>query len=295
MVTILEASYAEQQALQDVLSPSFSACIHSVYEHVINICNHHDNKMYCLTSDSMDNAPATIKLYLPYKFDFRQVAAVGDAVMFTIEDRFDSSTPLVVHMKNAKSWICKLPVFPDKDIVTLVRNMEVLRRTIAVYGKTASGIFADVLEQRVIALMDALNSNDFAQAINNGLKLLGLGCGQTPAGDDFLCGLITVFNMEQAPFDAEFRQFGHRIAAESVQKTTMISKLMLHNAALGLARAHVINLLEGLTQDLPPEQIEESAKKVIRIGSSSGTDLAVGLVAGVELGLRRLTTSHKGG
>ena len=299
MCVSFQASCVEQLAVHNILAPGFSAHIHSVYKKVINI-KAHDNKMYCIAANSMDNAPAVIKVYTPHDVDFRQVAFAGDAVIFVHKYNFQPNAPVVVNMENAKTWVCELPAF-QKNTEILKKNIAELQKVIAIYGKSG-GIkssepsaskypmtFQRFLEQRVKELVVSLQNNDFAQAVDFGLKVLGLGCGQTPAGDDFLCGLITVFNMDKTPFGAEFKQFGHIIAGEAFKKTTAVSQVMLNNAAFGLSREHVINLLEVLQQEVPTEKIAEAAKKVLAIGSTSGTDLAVGLVAGLDLGVSRLT------
>ena len=61
-------------------------------------------------------------------------------------------------------------------------------------------VFARTLKERAKTLTAALSARDFIKARLAGDRILGLGGGQTPSGDDFCAGLIGVFNMPGGPF-----------------------------------------------------------------------------------------------
>jgi hypothetical protein len=137
------------------------------------------------------------------------------------------------------------------------------------------------------ALMRALSERNDAAIQGSVQKLIGLGPGLTPAGDDVLCGVLVgldVFGVRDRRFgawvDAGRRALGVAVLKESRDRTTTLSRTLLHQAVRGVAVEPLLWLLHelGTTDgvDVAP---------LLNIGHSSGSDMLTGalLVATVAM------------
>ncbi|WP_271552371.1 DUF2877 domain-containing protein [Enterococcus mundtii] len=102
--------------------------------------------------------------------------------------------------------------------------------------------------------------------------LLGRGKGLTPSGDDLLMGYQLVLGTVSDP-----RGIALAVAlGEAQTATTAISQAYLTCATKGYANSLVHQLFSDLAQN-QEEKIEEQLEKIMRIGHSSGMDLAFGI------------------
>lgn len=121
------------------------------------------------------------------------------------------------------------------------------------------------------------------------LALLGLGEGLTPSGDDVLAGTIAAGRCLAAAvgdtvLDHRLHDLGGSLLADAAARTTALSAALLWHAAraeLAEPARHVLRALVGETP-LPP-----AVDALLRVGHSSGRDLAVGIVLGVRTVLAR--------
>lgn len=105
--------------------------------------------------------------------------------------------------------------------------------------------------------------------------LVGLGEGLTPAGDDVLAGVLLALRYLGRPTCADDLWAG--IAEQVPRRTTALSATLLAAAADGDAAPQVIDLLAALAGHRP---LEPALDRVLAIGSTSGSDIAHGLLAG---------------
>jgi len=130
-------------------------------------------------------------------------------------------------------------------------------------------------------LCAAIASGDERGAQAQVEALVGFGPGLTPAGDDFLLGLLAALNVPESPC-ISWRRIGSQVIASAVRRTNAISIAALRHAAQGKVRESLVALCGALLR------AEEAAMlpaldRVLAIGASSGTDIALGMLAGFEL------------
>jgi hypothetical protein len=121
-------------------------------------------------------------------------------------------------------------------------------------------------------------------ALLEGTRLLaGLGPGGTPAGDDFLVGVMAAIWLLGDEADAL------AVAETAAPRTSALSAAFLRAAGQGEFIEPWHALLEALaTADL--EQVEQAAMRVENFGASSGADALDGFIlAGRSLLVRRAT------
>jgi hypothetical protein len=127
-----------------------------------------------------------------------------------------------------------------------------------------------------------------------GIRLLkGCGVGLTPAGDDFIAGLLTGLHVLQ-----KLRGQDYRRALDSIFRAARGSNIF-SNTFLELARR---SLLFGRLKDLlmalasgSAASVREAGEALFRIGETSGADLATGLLLTLrdEAGAARVRESQR--
>jgi hypothetical protein len=143
---------------------------------------------------------------------------------------------------------------------------------------------ATALAQRSASLIDALLQSRQASAERHARSLLGLGPGLTPSGDDFLVGLFAVLNVPGSPCHG-LLDGGKDVLPGAHRATNVISLVALRAAADGHVRETISTLVAALLHGTP-STLAEALRRVLAIGSSSGADLAAGVLAGLELNLQ---------
>lgn len=111
--------------------------------------------------------------------------------------------------------------------------------------------------------------------------LIGAGEGLTPSGDDFLCGLLVSTYFMNSNEMIDFRNMLHENLVHQIDRTTDISRAYLKHACDGRYMEGLIRLYKTCEKK---EDISKILDEISAIGHSSGTDLLVGLVFGLELG-----------
>jgi hypothetical protein len=112
-------------------------------------------------------------------------------------------------------------------------------------------------------------------------RLLGLGRGLTPSGDDFIMGLLLVVNRWPHLFGPlpGLAELNRQVVEKAYSITTSISANLIESATLGYGDERLISALDGIvTGSL---SAEECAGNLLALGASSGVDALVGITAGV--------------
>ncbi len=136
----------------------------------------------------------------------------------------------------------------------------------------------DRVAPRFKAVRDALQSNDCCAFEAAALRVLGLGPGLTPSGDDFIGAIFfALVHAPRARWQGQMPALQTRIRAAAATATNLISAALLDDLMAGRSYRCLHELLAALhSQD--PAQIEASARTLQRIGASSGADMLAGLL-----------------
>ena len=109
--------------------------------------------------------------------------------------------------------------------------------------------------------------------LRGGEGLAGLGCGLTPAGDDFLVGLMLwAWLAHPAP-----RPFCRALSEIAARRTTLLSTAFLRAAALGLCSASWHCLFDEPWKR-PGVDILSALQAVVDCGATSGADALCGFL-----------------
>lgn len=280
-------------ALPLLLRASPRARVHSVFERVVNV-DLDGARLLSLAQRDADDAPDSVVVDVASwsAFDLARGTAVRVG-----RNSIDLGDRISIALENARPWQARLPPYP-LDGATLSTNLPLareyldeqgdgggMRRTSASAPAVVDQAMQWALRSHAEGLCRALASNDAALARAHVERLVGLGPGLTPSGDDFLLGLLAALNIPGSPAQA-MRRIGAQVAKRAAARTHLISAAALKHAADGRVRAGIIYLCDALMH-APATKMLQALAAVLRIGSSSGYEIASGVLAGFQLHLNR--------
>ena len=137
---------------------------------------------------------------------------------------------------------------------------------------------------RLDAVRTALELDDIERFEAAALRLLGLGQGLTPSGDDFLGGIF--FALAHAPRAAWLERLPGvktRLCSAATSATNVISAALLEDLMQGASYGVLHDLMFALQGDTP-EEIETATQALLGLGASSGADLLAGLLLALTTG-----------
>ncbi|MBP6862648.1 MAG: DUF2877 domain-containing protein [Neisseriaceae bacterium] len=133
------------------------------------------------------------------------------------------------------------------------------------------------LRQQAQALGQALQQTAAAPNLDTAvLGLLGLGVGLTPSGDDYLVGALAALRYTQPHADAT-QALAASIQRHAPAQTNAISVQALGCACQYYFKSSLLDLLQSLAQQ-QPQAAAAALGQLLHTGSTSGTDLAYGLI-----------------
>jgi len=138
----------------------------------------------------------------------------------------------------------------------------------------------------MLELVEACRARDMAWIAQSGLRLVGLGPGLTPSGDDYLGGLLFTAYCLKAAYPTEFSwgagpvlDFLHQARA----LTNRISDTILSDLAHGHGPEPLHDLVNSLLQAGTVEHLVSCAYRLTGIGHTSGWDMLAGALTGMLL------------
>jgi hypothetical protein len=137
-------------------------------------------------------------------------------------------------------------------------------------------------------LAERCAEGDLAYAVDAAERIVGLGPGLTPSGDDVLAGLLLSLRVfgtslpcgETAIWLADW--LGAAVTAHADTRTTPLAATLLHCAALGQAGTELAAVLHGMAGRCP---LQPAVRRLLGVGHTSGADLAWGVLAGCRAAL----------
>jgi hypothetical protein len=199
---------------------------------------------------------------------------------------------MVVFLGGAATWSPKLPVMHVSLATRAARAQNAVRlaatlaprvglgpllvglvddgASVGALGRAAARSLADVL----LAL--AVGASD--RAVSSAVPLIGLGPGATPSGDDLLVGFIAGLTATDHP-GAE--AFAAGIARAAPGLTTSVAECyLLHAGRLEFSERVQDTVVAVLTG--PERGLDRAVTAALAWGASSGADLLVGLLLGIQ-------------
>lgn len=257
------------------------------FDKVINIEFSCPHQLIAIAVDNVVSSPCMLKTKDRISFmQLHDSSYIGDAVFFNQEESFRIGMS-TVYYENASTWYYPLQ-FIYLSLGEMRKKDYLLLAYLKEHGKPGGVLEAylkhrnvqgnnspqSIYNQHYIQLFTQL---DKELTVENLLRFIGLGIGLTPSGDDFVTGLLAVlhcYGMGNEDIKKLLTQFK---AVEFTNRTTVVSYFMIKNM-----------LESNINQALYDYLIRcGSAQEVLKIGSTSGTDMLSGVSFGLSYLLKR--------
>ncbi len=284
----------------------FAFAVHSAFRAALNLCVPGRRSLVTLLAPDAEDQPNAVRLAGPVRFDEWPVAPgdsgrrEGDRIVFdgppgegvtsvdlapATHTRERSLAPLAPGDPAWRaSWRACARALEALQAAagTELRLAEVLG-TVA-----ASSAIGRRMASAARDLEDGIRAVNAASAARAASRILGLGGGLTPAGDDFLCGLGAALHCTSAGHgtDAEFlRAWGEDVSSR-LDATNAVSATFLECAIAGSFGAAMCDwtweMARGVTGGTSPG-LAAAMGRVCAMGHSSGTDTATGFLFGLAV------------
>ncbi|TDD71481.1 DUF2877 domain-containing protein [Actinomadura darangshiensis] len=238
-----------------------------------------------VTSDAGRLPNAVVVVATRREQPFRSIREGGEA---WVGDGWVEAGPLNVRIRR---WWDPSPALGGMRPAALAKGVHTLEAELTAAGAlTAAGLTGGGLAGHPdpVSLAGSCAAGDLAGAVEAAERIVGLGPGLTPSGDDILCGLLAALRLvggavrhgEPAVRLADW--LGAAVTADAGTRTTALAATLLHCAAAGNAGAEVAAVLRCVAGREPPGA---AVRRLLAVGHTSGADLAHGVLAGCRAAL----------
>lgn len=290
----LFSSFCPQPPFQTPpFTPSIHGQIHSIYRRTINLL--FDNQLFALQAADSALSPISIITMLPQtKFDslnfspntsvtFQNNALIfSNALTFNFKNTYIKN--LTLNEKIAKESYYKLTskinipkeqeeylTSLQKEILCVLQHQAFGSLELLFVDKPHinQSFFLDTAEKILTEVQTAITNRSWCSAALSLCRLIGLGTGLTPSGDDFLTGILAgliLCNLQHS----QFSQSLHQLISLSLNNTNLISAAFLKCALKGQFSLAINHLLDNPKSHYIQKDFQQ-------IGHSSGIDTLCGI------------------
>lgn len=268
--------------------------IHSIYNQVLNLVDQ-QNQIYSIVLKGFDDFPAALKINSV--LSFKDLGISSDDEIIVNAKTIKIVNKLLINLKGIdqknRIWSSKLNslsnINEDKIKYNLIKSADILSEKsnfrgaayfyLSFYNNLKNTTKNNLVEKY---LSEEIKENIIEADIENKnpLSIIGLGLGLTPSGDDFLTGYLGVMGIMKDEYPQNvFKDFKNKIL-KSDFSTTDISKAMLLNILNLKTRGKIRDFIYSVNQDF--EIFNKAFKNVLTIGSTSGCDIAAGVLTAYQ-------------
>jgi hypothetical protein len=253
--------------------------VHSVFAQACNLAS--GDTLLTLSAAAAGDGPTTLRLARGATDDLRELFDVGERIHCRQGRARTRRTEF--QLSNAGIW---RPVEPGRTLPSsrIQANLCRAQLRLAQRRVTRASVIDGEAAPVAAALRDACRDLDGDRAARHVDTLIGWGEGLTPAGDDFLLGLIA--GLEALVHDDAARRRFHgglaAILACRTQRTTPIAAHYLRLAASGHYTEPLILLRSALLCEDNQDVVDRTLQSALAVGATSGADTVSGLLAGLR-------------
>jgi Protein of unknown function (DUF2877) len=282
----------------------FDAVIQSVFDSSVNLrLEGQDRLITVLISDHYE-LPQGIRLDVK-NVPFQTLTVDSRAVCRAGILHF-SSSPLTIDLRGASIWEAQLtsiditkPAIRKawSTIWQALNRQQKLKQTDLIaedlFQPDKGSSLTRKLSRPVLDLIAATKRFDIEAAPDAARRMIGLGPGVTPTGDDvllgYLAGLWSMAGDEKEKL-AFIESFGE-ILLQVTDQTSEISRTYLYHAVHGQFSSSLINLANAIA-DGQNDHLLSTTKDALRVGHSSGMDSVTGLLIGLAVWDHSISLLH---
>ena len=249
-----------------------------------------DETMFCMTLDGIDPGPISIMTSASCHADFREMGIAVDQSVHVSSHQLRIADRLRLDLRSCHRWSpSPWPGAPDPELVE--RGLDRLRKSLpAIVSDRGLGGFInpghipgrdDHVGRAAWPLIESAREYTSVGTCRIGFdwarRLVGLGHGLTPSGDDFLGGML-IAKHAIGHHDAA-RRLWAELAMETRMATNIISRTLMAVAARGQGSS---GLHRAIDRIMTGRESSDAVSIVSRSGYSSGLDALAGAVTVLE-------------
>jgi hypothetical protein len=274
----------------------------------------HDKKLLFIVKKELSNGPINIMIDLAANQDVSSMTLkIGDIVIRQNNSLLIGQS-LKILLDSAELWEPSKKLIDVDDIATVTKKINLVKRLAIKRGKhdglgklieyekeIMKGGEMQCASLNIVALMALPNLKELVRGVLvNDLRtvetgsnaLIGLGLGLTPSADDTLAGIMTGLYIlgNNFPMDMSYLLAVNKAVISKLDgtKTTIVSKEFLEYAAQGEAVESVINVINTVLSPSDNNLLNSRVEKLLEMGETSGTDIILGVILGLRIGLQLL-------
>lgn len=273
------------------LNNSIIGSVYSIHDKVINIISTDKSELSTLAIKEVVQSPKMMKVV--NKELFQQMKSSIKPGTLILKNGKDSIVidRFIWNYSQAKIWDGYIPILEDEKLKYSVELTEYIYNFIKDNGsdsgllsalnkylnketiKNNNDVFVNLFLEKLNKLDFSIKKDNKDEFLNAVYGFIGLGIGLTPSGDDFILGCLTAWkylgcNLYDECTDSKFIE---RLKG----RTTTVSYFMLKNCMDGFVNDALINLFKYENNN---NNMEYLLRKVLNIGSTSGTDMLIGIL-----------------
>ena len=280
-LTILQAS----EYAFDILKSTSTLIVHSVYRKAVNLKA--GNQLLSLQPRGSVLSPISLITDCTEDELAKLPFTAGKALSVPLNTEHTSWQDLFLSVRNLEHDPARQNFLYNREFQQTILLHKKIRQAIALTGESdlpphmrgveliwnqpnlvSESLYMSAIQN--ILHQFRLETGDSAKMADTLCRLIGLGIGLTPSGDDFLCGFLAGLRLSLSESDS-FRQILEKKICSHLDRTNEISAAFLHCAVLGQFSSP-IHLL--INPDITVEQIYRAFSD---IGHSSGVDTLCGI------------------
>ncbi|KXB01291.1 hypothetical protein AKJ44_02695 [candidate division MSBL1 archaeon SCGC-AAA261F17] len=283
--------------------------VHSIFERTFNILL--GDKLVGIARSGVTPSPINIITDIPSD---ENMSALGIDEQMTVrreDNRLSVNDVLKISLESAEIWRPKTGAEGYIDFELTGRNLELAKRLAA--DKSRSGGLGQLLPSigdvalgktpqisdlnqvarkalpQIVGLVKSSRARDVTRVREYGQNLIGLGQGLSPSADDMLSGSMVARWWVANSLSGNLSRVKAENEAiiDSAEKTTLMSQQLLRHAAKGEVNEAVESLLGAILTGTAAD-VGAGVERVFAIGETSGIDMMVGLLLGLEVGLEKI-------
>ncbi len=272
---------------------AYSATVHSVFEHAVNLELEGRQGLIGLIAEPKALTPYAVSVRTEHPLSETGVRAGMTAVIEPrrilvpqVDFALDCSKAEAVDLS-----LDSIAILPPR--ATRSAEAEILLAVLmeASAGESlaplATGIgknhYTSFLAPRFRVLQKAVQAEEAKAAAEAAERFAGCGMGLTPSSDDLLCGyLATKWLLARQQGRAERITLLSSIAAAAAKKTNRISASFLLYCGEGLVHLSIYDLFSGIFRNADEAETRAAASRVLTIGSTSGADMLTGVALALQ-------------
>lgn len=306
-VNILNAVSIGSTAASLLENSEVFGLVHSTFQRVVNI-SLPGNNLISISRSDVSNSPTNVVTDLSIVEDYRKYEIRPDMTV-SVKDNVMRLGFMFINLEEATRWTPaiykELTGLPITQIAVNISRLAHWADSLPdSYGlaffiphisallagdfnmPSCSDHFLEIAFSAITGLCRSLQQADRIGLRENTAKLIGLGPGLTPSGDDLLAGLMASLIYTQKitnrPKAFPIQELCNTVCDLARTRTNDISRQLLTFAAKGeVPETMETFILAVLTK--PEAELEPAARQLTNVGASSGSDQLLGIILGISL------------